>query len=349
MNLKKLGYESNARLDNLLKIESEIKEVNHILSNEKDKNILEEKVLDILFRIEDEVSQIIWNKKERTALETEEVFNRYLNLNNIEINYENIDNVLDKLITVLYQEVKKRKIKLKHDLFENWKSYIRKGDSNDKLEFKTSDKIKLLQKVLYNMWYDTSKIQQYEEKINPERMRQIPYQIFHLTDENNKKTVLICNEIGQATFVYDWIISTSNFQDIQKWEEIDWIIPIKIIYNKNTFEKNLEIALNSKLEFNQKEEKIINENEEKADEIIKKATKEDIQELWQIWELKGEALSGRRWKNFANEWNEKNSKEKWFLLPTSIGWLIWKLWWDKYVSKSKDSIISLLEWKEFIK
>jgi hypothetical protein len=59
-------------------------------------------------------------------------------------------------------------------------------------------------------------VKQFEETLSPERMRKIPYQIYHITTKNIQKTVLISDQIGQATFVYDTIISPEIFQIIEK-------------------------------------------------------------------------------------------------------------------------------------
>jgi hypothetical protein len=59
-------------------------------------------------------------------------------------------------------------------------------------------------------------VKQFEETLNPERMRKVPYQIYHIMTNNLQKTVLISDQIGQATFVYDTIISPEIFQIIEK-------------------------------------------------------------------------------------------------------------------------------------
>jgi hypothetical protein len=70
------------------------------------------------------VSQIISDKNGRNILQKEEVFQRYLSLNQIESQYTSIDDFLDELILKLSQELTQRKIKLKFDLFERGNAQI---------------------------------------------------------------------------------------------------------------------------------------------------------------------------------------------------------------------------------
>jgi len=334
----------------ILEIEQNIQDFQEILKTENNKIVLEEKTLEILWEIEAKVSQIISDKNWRNALKKEEVFQRYLRLNKIESQYKSIDDFLDMLISKLSQELTQRKIKLKFDLFEKGNFQTESNrKSQEKIEIKTSQKNKIFLRVLHKIWIDFSDVKQFEEKLNPERMRKVPYQIYHIISENIQKTVLISDQIGQATFAYDKIISPEIFQIIEKWEEIEGNKALKIIYNKKSYEKNLEIALGSKLTFEEKNKQIVNEEEEKADEsIIKKVTKIQLQEMWKNKEISKEKLSSRKWKNFAENWNKEYSKKYNYTLPTSINWLISILWWDVNVALSLDYIISLLEWKEFI-
>ncbi len=253
-------------------IEQDIQNFHMILQSETDKNQLENQVLDILWDIEKKVAIIIWDRHPRTALEKEKVFQRYIGLNHIASQYTSIDDFLDMLIAKLSQDLKK--IKLTHDIFEKGAAQIEwNGISKEKIELKTAQKNKLFLRVLHKMGIDFSDVTQYEESLNPERMRKIPYQIYHIEKWENQKTVLISDQIGQATFVYDAIIHTDIFKSIEKWDEIEGNPALKIIYNIKSYEKNLEIALNNILTFEEKEWQIVNEDEERADvEKMQKVT-----------------------------------------------------------------------------
>ncbi|HEY6435755.1 MAG TPA: hypothetical protein VIY47_04130 [Ignavibacteriaceae bacterium] len=51
---------------------------------------------------------------------------------------------------------------------------------------------------------------------------------------------------------------------------------------------------------------------------VKKATKEQLQELWRNGEISQNDISYRIWQKYAKNWNMKYSKERGFRLPTSI-------------------------------
>ncbi|MFK7780575.1 MAG: hypothetical protein QM490_05585 [Candidatus Gracilibacteria bacterium] len=333
----------------LQNIEGDIQKIYKLLSNENDKNILEKKALDILFEIEERVGMIIGDRKPRTALEKEKVFQRYLKLNKIDTEYISIDDILDKLIGSLFQELKYRNIKLIHKIFGTKKSCInRNGIKKEKLVIKTIQKEKIFIRVLYKMGYDAGEIRQYEEKINSNRMRHIPYKIFHLQNQDNQKTVLICDEVGQATFIYDGIILPFAFKEVEKGEMIGKMKPLKVIYRKQTFEKKLGIALNNKLNLQLKEKPIVNEIEEKLDKEKKQASKEELQNMWSKGELQKEILS-KKWNIYAKNWNEKNGEKKGYLLPASVLVLIRILGGNSKVSLAKEYIACLLEGREYEK
>ncbi len=331
-------------------IEDDIKSFQNILQTQTNKNILEEEILHILWEIEEKVSQIIWNKKLRTAQEKEAVFQRYLSLNKIESKYTSIDDFLDELIAKLAQELTQRKIQLTHDLFEKGTAQIEwNGETKEKIELQTSPKNKIFLRVLHKMWIDFWNVQEYEEQLNPKRMRQIPYKIYHIENWGTQKTVLICDQIGQATFVYDAIIEPAIFQVIEKWEEIDWNKALKIIYNKKTYENNLERALNTTLTFEEKEKQIVNEEEEKADEKKEILTKEELfKKLWNYeWRSEQESYDFFMWL-----WSIKIAKIKiWWNKVHSLKTLSWIEieWVIIYPSVFQEWIEKIFEWKDIVK
>ena len=85
---------------------------------------------------------------------------------------------------------------------------------------------------------------------------------------------------------------------------------------------------------------------EKNELKLVKITKKELQDLWQSWELSELFIKKRYIKKYSEDWNNKKSESFGFILPTSIGWIIWILWWDSKVYwYSEEYVRSLLEMK----
>ena len=312
---------------------------------------LQDNVLNKVIEILDNLSLKIRNEElvSRTDEEINAVYNRYLSLNKIKTPYENIDDFLDKVIDKVFESLKHKKVKLNFDLFEKWNFTWAKNWSWEQIEFKTSQKTKLFGRVLCNLWFDFSTLKEFEEKLNPQRMRKIPYTIYHLLDENINKTVLICDQIWQATFIYDGIIDPAIFQIIEKWEEIDWKLPLKIIYSKKTYEENLKIWLSKEQDFFIKQNLITNEDEEKADETKEKLTKEELfKTLWNY-----------NWMSEQESYDYFMSLNKYWIADLKISWnavkalktLSWiKIDWNiQYLTIFQNWIEEVFKWKDIVR
>ncbi len=340
-----------SRLNQIEEINKKTKKIHKLLEKEKDKNKLKEEVINILCEIEERIWKIIWEDKDYTSLERENIFKRYVWMYNIDTIYSSIDNYLWKLAEILYKEIKQKKIKLEHDIFEpleieaNFERWTK-----EKWEFKVANKEKMFHRVLFNIWYESSNIQQFEEELNKDRMRRIPYQIFHLKEEDNQKTVLLCDEIWQATFVYDWLIDPLIFQSIQKWDEVNGEVPLKIIYRTSSYQKNLELALTNILSKNEKVEKIVNEEYEKLEEK-EELTKEELLRIMYNYNWMTEQESYDYFMNFwrwsknifdSTLWFKIKGRNIWTLKTISWIKINWKIrnvgWFQEWVNK-------IFEWK----
>lgn len=263
------------RRELISEIDIQISEFKNILKSEKDHDILEEKILELLCEIDGKITEIVGNKD---SIQKEIIFHRFIAMHLIDTKFTSIDDFLDDYLEIAYQELKERTTLLSHNLFIPGNSNIEKSDNKNKIIVKKADKIKILKRVLNNFWYKQSEIIKVSvENLDSNRMRKIPYNIYHLNKSGLQKTILICDEIWQATFVYEGIIDSKEFLNIEKWETVWDSRALKIIYHKKTFEENIISALSGKLTFEEKEKKIVNEEEEKADiEKKEKITKEEL-------------------------------------------------------------------------
>ena len=304
------------RKELISEIDIQISEFKNILKSEKNHDILEEKILDLLCEIDGKITEIVGNKD---SIQKEIIFHRFIAMHLIDTKFTSIDDFLDDYLAIAYQEIQERTILLSHDLFIPGNSNIEKGDTNkkNKITVKKAGKNKILKRVLHDLWYKPSEIIKVSvENLNANRMRKIPYNIYHLDKSGLQKTILICDEIWQATFVYEGIIDTENFQNIEKWETIWDSQALKIIYSKKSFESSLEIALSDTLTFEEKEGKIENEDEEQEDNIKKEQY--TIEELKKLKIPESVLWEDKYWRDYVMKINEKYSNK---ILPLSLKWL----------------------------
>ena len=322
------------RRELISEIDIQISEFKNILTSEKDHDILEEKVLNLLCEIDGKITEIVGNKD---SIQKEIIFHRFIAMHLIDTNFTSIDDFLDDYLAIAYKEIEERITVLSHDLFIPGNLDIEKSDTDNKnkITVKKTDKNKILKRVLHDLWYKPSDIIKiFVENLDTNRMRKIPYNIYYLDKSGMKKSVLICDQIWQATFVYEEIIDTDIFQNIEKWETIWDSQALKIIYSKKSFGSNLEIALSDTLNFDEKEKKIVNEDEEKADLLVKKG-KYTLLELQELNIPEKVLWTYNKWNVYSKEMNKLNPKKR---LPISLVWLA-KICWCK---KSKKELMEKL-------
>jgi hypothetical protein len=169
------------RRELISEIDIQISEFKNILKSEKDYNILEEKVLDLLCEIDEKVSEIVGNKD---SIQKEIIFHRFIAMHLIDTKFTSIDDFLDDYLAIAYKEIENRTTLLSHDLFISGSSNIEKSDiekKNKKIKLLKADKNKIFKRVLNNLLYKPENIQKvFIENIDSNRMRKIPYNIYHL-------------------------------------------------------------------------------------------------------------------------------------------------------------------------
>lgn len=104
-----------------------------------------------------------------------------------------------------------------------------------KIEFKQWDKYNEFLRI-YNelfFWRKDVQIKTYMEKLDSNKIRKSPYYIINIIWGDFSKTLLISNQIWEATFVYNWMIESGKFAEIEKWQEINGLKPIKVVYSED--------------------------------------------------------------------------------------------------------------------
>ncbi len=113
-------------------------------------------------------------------------------------------------------------------------TYI-KRDWENRERKKTADKYKIFLTVLNNLYFGdkTVKIKHSKEKVSRKKYRHFPYYITQIKLKKRTLTVLICDEIWEATYVYNTHVDKEEFKKIEKGQVINWVEPIRVPFWKD--------------------------------------------------------------------------------------------------------------------
>jgi len=215
-----MNYNSE-RINISKQAQSKYRKLSNLLSDENiDEKVFTSKYLDILIDLIEKVNILL----SQTKLNKKDINNNKEKLINNTIN-----RAIKKILAMNNIEV----TNLWYSLFLPWKKTI--DWDNNLNELKIVDKYSEVLRVIYELyfWEEGFNIKVSEEKLNEKQLRKVSYKIIHFSTYNKNKTILICNQIWQATYIYDWIIDVNIFQNIIKWLPINWIVPCKVIYLEN--------------------------------------------------------------------------------------------------------------------
>lgn len=224
-----------------------------------------------------------------------------------------VEELLDNFISTIEEKLLIKSVKLPFSIYppnhttviEEWGEETEKFDDR---EVAQAPKFQTFLRILNKRWisFDSLIVLEEDEEVlkADKRMREIPYKIIYLREWDVEKTVLISDEVWQATFVYEWIIREDNFANFSKWEAIESIIPEKIVFWK-TYNKRLEKAIFEKREKQEVESGIylifekwesLNIEKEKTMyrsillnyiEELRDAWIECMEWIWYFWDVKG--------------------------------------------------------------
>ena len=297
----------------------------------KEINVFSEKALNISIQIIEEIDKIFdWRKNNANISEDYKIklISRLQWIYDIkDLNILSVDELLEKIINKVEDILSFNVIDLWYDIFpasEEIKIFEGKDEENKFETEKISvDKFWILVKVLLEKNINLDDIVIYEEKLNKDRMREKPYKLIYLRTNWVNKTIVISDEIGQATFIYDWLINLELFNKNSKWDEIDWVIWSKIVYGKDYY-NNLSTSIFLKQNNNKWSNSIDAGNYIDIDnDIIKKEWLKTI--LWYKAEL---------------EWIEEELKEEANIYKVNWKWYFWDAKWTQCFPK--------INWKKLI-
>ena len=297
----------------------------------KEINVFSEKALNISIQIIEEIDKIFdWRKNNANISEDYKIklISRLQWIYDIkDLNILSVDELLEKIINKVEDILSFNVIDLWYDIFpasEEIKIFEGKDEENKFETEKISvDKFWILVNVLLEKNINLDDIVIYEEKLNKDRMREKPYKLIYLRTNWVNKTIVISDEIGQATFIYDWLINLELFNKNSKWDEIDWVIWSKIVYGKDYY-NNLSTSIFLKQNNNKWSNSIDAGNYIDIDnDIIKKEWLKTI--LWYKAEL---------------EWIEEELKEEANIYKVNWKWYFWDAKWTQCFPK--------INWKKLI-
>jgi len=258
----------------------------------------------------------------------------------IEESILSVDSLLAKYLEAIEEKLSVESIKLKFTIYPPKEpTVIEEWDGSFNIEETTSvPKFQAFLTVLEqnNVSFEDLIVLEEDEEVlkKDKRMRKFPYKIVYLTINDIQKTVLISDEIGQATFVYEWVIVDHYFTEFSKWESIQWIEPEKIVYwkfyserlQKSIFEEKQQLSTDRKiyLEIDQKEvageakegtkNKIMWRNQilEIRDQLERDSNILCMDDVWYFWDAKWHTTWPQIWwKNISSFPSCTFNKEKW--------------------------------------
>ena len=228
---------------NRTKLLNNLKKIEKIISSE-DVISAQDLFLDkVIWLVELSKESYKWKKNEIDGEYGLKVLKRYENMYFWETDFKDVDDLLNMFLDALEQKLDKEIIKLKFSILPALCLTNMKAWSWEFVEGKESvDKYRQFLNILLLININIEDLLIYEEKIDKDIMRQYPYKIIYISEWNIDKTVLISDEIWQATFVYDWIIRIEKFENYEKWEQIEWLVAKQIPYSEKYLE-NLKEAI----------------------------------------------------------------------------------------------------------
>lgn len=118
-----------------------------------------------------------------------------------------------------------------------------------KIEFRQWDKYNEFLRMYSELffWRKDVQIKTYVEKLDSNKIRKSPYYIINIIWKDFSKTLLISDQIWEATFVYNWMIESDKFVEIEKWQEVDGLKPIKVVYSESYSNELKELITQKKL------------------------------------------------------------------------------------------------------
>lgn len=201
-------------------------------NNYIEERIFTDKFLEIYEQVQIKVLVLLSGSKtlneEKISENIEKLFQDSFNkaiLSIININTRNTQEV--------WYSIFKPKSKLKLKWKSNWNIEFREWEKHE--EF-----LKIYNELFF--WRKDTEIHIYKESLDIKRMRKSPYHIINIKWKNFSKTILISNQIWEATYIYDSLIEPEQFREIEKWQEIDWVKPIKVAY-RNDYSNRLKDIL----------------------------------------------------------------------------------------------------------
>lgn len=177
---------------------------------------------------------------------------------------------IEKMLDLFFQKIqeifeKKKKIlpfsffRSKWTLSSNWE----RSENWEEKPFSLAPKYQTVLSVLDDLWIDVDKIQiseenleweknweqkegwVWEKKTQVKKRRKIPYTAIEVKDKQKDLniTILVCDEVGQSTFIYDGTFKLEELKNIEKEEKINGFNCYTIPYWEKNFYDKLKVQI----------------------------------------------------------------------------------------------------------
>lgn len=208
---------------------TELKNAKDILRYQED---FLKKLIEILDIIEEES---IPKLSQKTTDEKLKILKKYRRLIEKKSDISEVDELLDIYIGSVNQALSSNIIQLDYMIYPPLSikiepAWVWKFEWKNKIV----EKYKQFLQLLTNSWISLNDIIVFKEKVDKKSgRRKSPYKIIYIHNWEIDKTILICDEIWQATYVYNGIIDPTYFREFKKKEKIGSSLPQMIKYSSS--------------------------------------------------------------------------------------------------------------------
>ncbi len=224
---------------------------------------LKKDIWKIVLDISQKVSSLVEWKNEISGAEAEDMWiNSLRNWAKWSDSILEIEEILNLFSKKGEEILEKKKIYVPFSFFKskgnpsiNWE----KSGNLAENKFSTAPKYKTVLNVLSDLWIDFDKVKiseesldeeknwEWEEKPQIKKRRKVPYLSIEVKDKqkNLNIIILVCDEVGQSTFIYDGTFQIEELKNTEKEEKINWFSSHTIPYDEENFYEKLK----AKIEF----------------------------------------------------------------------------------------------------
>ncbi|NUJ98239.1 hypothetical protein HGA92_05680 [Candidatus Gracilibacteria bacterium] len=243
-------------------ITDQYNKLKEILSQDYDSiKKLKKDIWEVILNISQKVSSLVKGEDEISGAQAEDIGIQELKkLVNGNEDILEIEKMLDLFFQKIQDILEQKKKILPFSFFKSKKNPLSNGEKSEngtEKIFSTAPKYEAVLDVLSDLGIDLDKVKISEESLDEEKngegdnkpqvkkRRKVPYLSIEVKDKqkNLNIIILVCNELDQATFIYDGIFNLDELKNKEKEEKINGFNSYTIPYNEKNFYEKLKAKI----------------------------------------------------------------------------------------------------------